>query len=778
MNPASETTHIAVRIFAIVAGLAGLALLGGGLYLITLGGSWYYALAGVGLSCSGYRCFRGDISGIWIYLAVFGATLLWAFWEVGPDFWQLVPRVVAPLFLAAAALFLVPLFAARRASGKSGRPFYLGGAVLAAAFAACFVGMFYPHDIVRNDVTVVPGKVSGMTTAMGGNWTSYGGTMEGTRYSPLDQITRDNVVQLEKVWEVHTGDIADDTLGKEDQNTPLYASGKLFHCSPGSRVTAIDPATGQITWQFDPKTTAPYWQRCRSLGFVPAREGNDDCGDRIVLATVDRRLIALRAEDGKLCPSFGNQGTVDLGVGIGEIQPGFLMPTTGPNVSGDKIVIGAWITDNASVGEPSGVIRAYDAYSGEVAWAWDLGNPAITGLPPEGQTYTRGTPNAWAPMAFDPDLGLVYVPMGNATPDYYGGARRPFDDEYNSAVVALDVNTGRPKWHFRTVNHDIWDYDLPAQPALFDMPDGKGGTVPALIQLTKRGEIFVLDRRDGTPITEVQELPAPRPDGLVQGEYYAETQPRSVGMPVVSADPLSEARMWGATPLDQMLCRIIFRRHRYEGVFTTQSTRPTIQWPGNGGGLNWGSVAIDQERNIMIVNDMRMPIYARLIARDDIPPGTEFTPHGGWAEQSGTPYAFTQGYFLSPLGFPCVAPPMGMITGIDLASRKVVWQIPGGTMGDVLGVPFYVGMPTLGGPMSTKGGLVFYGGTQDYYLRAMDVETGDILWKGRLPVGAQATPMTFFDETSGRQYVVVAAGGARGNSKDRGDSIVAFALPR
>ena len=774
--PASARVPITIRIFAIVLGLVGLGLLGGGIYLIALGGSWYYALAGVGLAYSAWRCWRGDITGIWVYLGVFVLTVIWAIWEAGFSFWPQVPRLVAPLFLAAVALLLVPVFPERR--GAANRPFRLGGLALMLGFAAFFAGMFLPHDVVRKDFTAVPGQVSATSAAMGGDWTSYGRTGEGTRYAPLDQINRENVAQLEKVWEVRTGDIADEAQGKEDQNTPIYAAGKLFQCSPGSRVTAVDPVKGEIVWQFDPKTTAPFWQRCRALGFVPARDAGDACGDRVVLATVDRRLMALKAEDGQLCESFGAGGTVDLGTGVGEIKPGFLMPTTGPHVAGDKIVIGAWIADNDSVGEPSGVVRAFDAYTGDVAWAWDLGNPAITALPPPGETYTRGTPNVWAPMAFDLDLGMIYLPTGNATPDYWGGERRDFDDEYNSAVVALDLATGREKWHFRTVNHDIWDYDLPAQPALFDMPDGKGGTVPALIQMTKRGHIFVLDRRTGEPVTEVQDLPAPKPDGLVEGEYYAETQPHSVGMPVVSAEPLSEARMWGATPLDQMICRIMFRKRRYEGEFTTQSTAPTIQWPGNGGGLNWGSAAIDHERNIMVVNDMRMPILAQLIARDDIPEGTEFTIHGGMSEQRGTPYAFEQGYFLSPLGFPCLAPPMGMITGIDLASREIVWQIPAGTMGDVLGVPFYVGMPAMAGAMVTKGGLAFDGGTMDYYLRAMDVETGEELWKGKLPVGAQATPMTFVSEENGRQYVVVSTGGARGVAGARGDYIEAFALPQ
>lgn len=817
MNASSQPVRLAIRIYAVVVGIVGLCLLTGGLYLITLGGSWYYALAGGALAWSGWRCFKGDIMGIWIYLGVFALTLIWALIEVGFTFWPQVPRLVAPLFLAAWAMFLVPLFPPQKNSFKGNFPFHIAGGVLAACFIAFMAGMFFPHDIVRKDFNVVPGQVSAPTMAMGGDWTSYGRTGEGTRYAPLDQINRDNVDKLEMVWQVQHGDIADDKVGKEDQNTPIFAGGKLFQCSPSSRVTAIDPSTGTIIWQYDPKTTAPYWQRCRGLGFVPAvpganvsavtevqpesqdqplpqdqqaaqgqpqavgttppQQANNGCSDRVVVATVDGRLISLKADDGTPCESFGTGGTVQLSEGLGPYDPGIMMPTTGPNVAGDKIVIGAWISDNVSEGEPSGVIRAFDAYSGALDWAWDLGNPAVTKLPPEGQTYTLGTPNVWPPMAWDLELGTVYLPMGNATPDFFGGNRRPFDDEYSSSVVALDLNTGRPKWKYQTVHHDLWDYDLPAQPALYDMPDGNGGTIPALIQLTKRGQIFVLDRRTGQPITPVEERPAPKSDGTATGEYYSATQPYSVGMPVVAGDPLKESSMWGATPIDQMLCRIKFRKYRYDGDFTVPSTKRSIEWPGNGGGLNWGSASVDQERNILVVNDVRLPIFTELLKLDQVPPGTEFKPHGGWAKQLGTPWALHMGSFFSPIGFPCVSPPMGMITGIDLASRKVVWQIPAGTMGDLLGVPIYVGMPTMGGPMTTKGGIAFFAGTQDFYLRAMDVETGKELWKGRLPVGAQATPMTFFDQKTGRQMIVVSVGGARDNSKARGDYIVAFALP-
>lgn len=776
--------RLALGFYGLVLIAAGLPLAIGGIWLISLGGSWYYLLAGAGIALAGLLTLRGRISGLWIYLLVFAATLIWALWEVGFAFWPLVPRLVAPVFLAAWGLVLVPLFPKQERLPAKTRPFRLGGLALFAVFIAYFAAMFFPHGIVREPLPTSAGKPTVETVAMAGEWQAYGRTGEATRYAPADQINRENVGKLEQVWVARQGEIAGGSDGKEDQNTPLYADGTLYHCSASSRVTAIDGATGAIKWQFDPKATSPYWKRCRTLGlFNPPIA--DDCGTRIFVATIDTRLISLKARDGSICESFGNQGVVDLTVGMGEVKPGFLVQTTGATIAKDKIVIGGWVADNYSIGEPSGVIRAFDAMTGQLAWAWDLGNPSTTLLPPEGETYTLGTPNVWAPFAYDETLQTLYLPVGNATPDYYGGQRRPFDDEYNASVVALDVNTGRERWHFRTVHHDIWDYDVPSQPALIDMPDGKGGVTPAVLALTKRGQIFVLDRRTGEPVVEVEEKPVPQGDGTATGEYYSKTQPYSVGLPGLGTDPLTEKRMWGATPIDQMLCRIDFLSRNYKGDFTPGSTKETLFYPGNNGGPNWGSGSFDQARNILVVQDMRMPVSSHLVPRADIDPNGPADPHGAFSPQFGLPFGFNVVNFFSRIGVPCLEPPWGTITGIDLAARKIIWQRPAGTSKDVTfpglnikpGLGFYVGMPALGGAMTTGGGLTFAAGTQDYYLRAFDTETGDELWKGRLPTGGQSTPMTYLDKASGRQFVVVTAGGARYNPKDRGDYIVAFALP-
>lgn len=771
--------HAVILFFSMVLSLVGMALAIGGAYLIWLDGSWYYAPAGLGLIISAYLLFKDRIAGIWVYLVVSALSILWALIEVGFNFWPLVPRTVMFIFLGAIALMIVPFLKGDRP--KNTRGFVLGGVMLAFGFIAYFAMMFQPHDIVRNDFTVKSGQATTATHDAGNNWISYSRTGEGVRYAPFDQINRSNIHELEVAWIARTGDIANQAENKQDQNTPLFIDGTLYQCSATSRVTALNGSTGEILWQFNPEADSPFWKRCRTLGYYDPGE-NDDCGPRIILATIDTRLISLRTADGTMCESFGKNGVVDLAEGMGEVMPGFLVPTTGPFVAGDKIVLGSWVADNVSVGEPSGAVRAYDAKTGVQIWAWDLGNPSITNLPPAGETYTRGTPNVWTAMAFDLDLNMVYLPLGNATPDYYGGKRRDFDDEYNSSVVALDLDTGRHVWHFRTINHDIWDYDLPAQPALVDMPDGNGGTTPALIQITKRGQIFVLDRRTGEPVTKVEQRQVPKGDGTAEGEYYAETQPYSVGMPAIGTEPLSEKRMWGATPIDHMLCRISFKQARYDGEFTTQSLKETIIYPGNNGGFNWGSAAVDQERNMLIVNDMRVPVSAHLIPREDIDPNAKLDAHASVSTMFGLPYGHKLVNYMSPIGIPCLEPPWGTISGIDLASRQLIWQQPTGTAKDfTIGtiqpqLGFFVGMPSLGGPMTTKGGIVFHGGTQDYYLRAYDVETGKVLWQSRLPSGAQSTPMTYIDE-HGRQFVVTTASGARYNPSDWGDYIVAFALP-
>ena len=505
------------------------------------------------------------------------------------------------------------------------------------------------------------------------------------------------------------------------------------------------------------------------------------------MTTIDTRLIELDAKTGVPCAGFGTNGSVDLKAGMGAVDPGYYFQTSAPTVVRDMIVVGGWVWDNVKVGEPSGVVRAFNAHTGKLVWAWDLGNPALTGEPPAGQSYTRGTPNVWSTPAFDDKLGLIYLPTGNATPDFWGGERSPAAEAYTAAVVALDIQTGRERWKFQTVHHDLWDYDIPAQPALYDIPDANGAEVPALVQVTKRGQIFVLDRRNGKPVAEVEEKAVPQ-SPVAQGDRLAPTQPYSVDMPEIGVEKLTEADMWGMTPFDQLWCRVEFKKLRYDGEFTPPGLTKSLQFPGFYGGMNWGSASINESTGYLIINDMRVPQVVQLIPREETERRLAAKKagadgHAGLASQIGTPYGADKNMFMSPLGVLCPRPPFGAMTAIDLKTRKVAWQVPMGTVQDTgpLGIkthlPMPVGMPTLGGPMTTQSGLVFYAGTQDYYLRALDASTGKELWKGRLPVGAQATPMSYVSPDTGRQYVVVSAGGARG-SPDRGDYIIAYALPK
>ena len=467
---------------------------------------------------------------------------------------------------------------------------------------------------------------------------------------------------------------------------------------------------------------------------------------------------------------------------MGEVKPGYYFQTSAPLVARDYIVVGGWVLDNRSRGEPSGVIRAFDARSGDLVWAWDLGNPDTTKFPPEGQSYTRGTPNMWTTAAYDDRLGLVYAPLGNATPDYYGRNRPPYSDDYNSTLVALDVMTGRERWRFQTVHHDIWDYDLPAQPALIDLPDG----TPALVQATKRGQLFFLNRETGQPLSPVQEKFVTQ-NGAVPEETLAKTQPYSTDMPTIGAETLTEAKAWGMTMYDQLLCRIDFRRHRYEGDFTPIGLKKALQQPGNAGGMNWGSLSVDPVNQLLLMNDVRIPSSYYLIPREDYaasklkhPP----VPDGhGPAPMDGTPYGEVTNLWLSPLGVPCNQPPYGTLTAVDLKTKLIAWQIPIGTtketgpFGLKTHLPMQVGMPTYAGSLTTAGGLVFFAGTQDYYLRAFDIESGKQIWEYALPVGASATPMTYVSPKTGKQYIVLSVGGAA-HSKDQGDYLMAFALPK
>ncbi|PZQ50160.1 MAG: membrane-bound PQQ-dependent dehydrogenase, glucose/quinate/shikimate family [Rhodovulum sulfidophilum] len=769
-----------VSAYGAILAIVGLVLGGGGLWLAALGGSWYYLIAGAALVVAGVLMSRRAPAGFALFAAVALLTVPWALWETGGAFWGLVPRLAPWLVMGIVAALLWPLVGGARTRIPA---FAVAGLLLLVGIAGG-VAMFRPHGVIR------PAKVTHAAIPANpgapARWEYYGYAPGGTRFVPYTAINRDNVVDLEVAWTFRTGEAP--VKGTEFQNTPIQIGDSVYVCTPLNQVIALDADTGAEKWRFDPEVEPnQFWNRCRGVGYYESRlvpEGAA-CHARVVLTTNDARMIALDAATGAPCEAFGARGEANLEDGLGEVKPSYYMPTSMPTVIEDLVIVGGWVFDGREVGEPSGVIRAYSAENGELVWAWDLGDPEITKLPPEGETYTRGTPNMWSTPAFDPELGLIYLPLGNSTPDFWGGHRSEASKEYGASIVALDYRTGREKWHFQTTHYDVWDYDVPAQPALVDIPDGAGGVIPAVAQVTKTGFTYVLDRRTGAPVKEVVETPVSQ-DGE-EGAALSPTQPFSTGMPHLGGDRLTEADMWGATMFDQLACRVAFRQLRYDGPFTPLSSEDmALIYPGFYGGMNWGSVAIDENLGYMIVNDIRMPQQATFIRREDVTAemAASLSHDAGVHPQNGTPWAALRGGFYSPLGIPCHAPPWGTVSAVDLKTGELVWQRPAGSIEDAtlsnglkLPLPMEIGMPTLGGPLSTAGGITFFAGTQDYYLRAYDTATGDELWKGRLPVGGQATPMSYVSPNTGEQYVVVAAGGAR-QSPDRGDYVVAYKLRR
>jgi len=774
-----------VTITAILFGLVGLALAAGGIQLVWLGGSFYYLLAGAGFLLTAVLLFKRRPAALWLYAALVLCSLTWAIWEVGFDWWQLGPRGGVIILLG---LWLLAVWSCRRL-GPSGGSRFAQSLPLAVAvvlsIAVAGYSMFQDPSAIRG---ALPTEAVAQAPAIGGDvpdgeWHQYGRTPYGQRYSPLDQITAANVGQLTEVWRYRTGDVklpAD--IGETTyQVTPLKVGDTLYVCTPHNWAIAIDAATGREKWKYDSSSGLNpdrQHQTCRGVTYwrdATAASGRP-CAERIYLPTSDARLIALDAANGNVCTSFADGGTLHLETGMRHAPAGYYYSTSPPVAVDDKIIIGGAVNDNYSTTEQSGVIRAFDIRTGTLVWNWDSGNPDVTAPLPEGQHYTTNSPNSWSVFSYDPALGLVYIPLGNQTPDQLGMGRSEHVEKYSSSIVALDIATGQVRWVRQTVHHDLWDMDVPAQPVLLDLTKADGSVVPALVGPTKQGDIYVLDRRTGEPIFPVTEVPAP--GGAIPEDFTAPTQP--VSALNLTPPPLTEKDMWGITLFDQLACRIKFHQLRYEGRYTPPSLQGSIVYPGNFGVFNWGSVAVDPERQVMFGMPTYLAFTSRLVPRSEIPPkaeGEKGSEHG-LNRNEGSPYGVYLGPFLSVLGIPCQAPPWGYVAGVDLRTGAVAYKLRNGTVRDMtpLPLPFRVGVPGIGGPMMTKGGVAFLGAAVDNYLRAYDVTTGRQLWEARLPAGGQSTPMTY--ATGGRQFVVMVAGGHGSVGTTPGDYIIAYALPR
>ena len=790
------------RLSGLLILLLGVLLAAGGTWLLLLGGSAYYLLAGLGLCLTGGLLMKGRRLALWVYGVVWLGSVIWAFWEVGPDVWKLEPRLMLPTLLG---LYLLLPFIRRRLDGTS-RVSGAGYVVIPLVAAALVGGLFFAHPYPPDQTlaAVAPGgQVT--TNASGvaeGDWNFYGRTAEGERWSPLAQITPDNVTRLQEAWTYRTGDLPRGDENKHGyefnfEATPIKVGDTLYFCTPHREVIALDPDTGEQRWRFDPRadTSNNAYLACRGVAYYKAPEGTATaCPERIISSVGDARIMALNARTGALCQDFGKGGYVSLRQYLGEVPKGFHFVTSPPLVIHDRVVLGGWIYDGQKTNEPSGAVRAFNPINGEIVWAWDVGHPDDPVVhPTPDQTFTRGTPNAWGVYTADVARGILYLPTGNAVPDYYGAERRPFDEKYSSSLVALDVGTGAPRWSFQTLHHDLWDMDVPIGPSLVDLPGGDGQPIPALVQTTKRGELFMLNRVTGEPIARVEEKPAPQ--GGLPEEHVAPTQPYSTGMPTFAPPEIKESDTWGVSPLDQLLCRIEFRQMNYKGAFTPfELDKTTLVYPAFDGVIDWHGASIDPERQRLYANLSYIPFKAEVYGRADAEREGLVEPWDGQGTpprpkkfainpQYGTPYVVKVDPWLGLLGAPCKAPPWGQLAAVDLKSRTLAWQHDVGTTRDMgpLGLhmapPFPTGMFNIGGQINTRSGLIFMGATADNYLRAFSAASGKELWKTRLPAGGQATPMTYTGR-DGRQYVVIAAGGHGGLGTKSGDYIKAYALPK
>ncbi len=621
-------------------------------------------------------------------------------------------------------------------------------------------------------------------------WPAYGRDSGGSRYSPLAQITRDNVTQLRVAWTYRTGeDIWRAVSGEQAafETTPIVVNGTLYLSMPFNRVIALDPETGAERWRYDPKVDvsvgyAETTSRGVSTWLDPDRPVGAPCRRRIFVATIDGRLIALDAATGASCQDFGQDGQVDLSHDVRLVRRGTYGVTSPPAVIDALVIVGSAIGDNRGVAVERGVVRAYEARTGQLRWRWDPipqepADPARKTW--EGDSATRtGAANAWAVISADPERDLVFVPTSSPSPDFYGGERKG-SNLYANSVVALRASTGTVVWSFQVVHHDLWDYDVPSQPTLVTVTrDGRD--IPAVAVGTKMGHLFVLHRETGEPLFPVEERPVP--PSTVPGEAAWPTQPFPTLPRALGPQQLTPEDAWGPTPADRDWCRRRIKSLRSEGIFTRPSLEGTVVFPGFLGGMHWGSLAYEPTRGPVLVNTNRFAFFVKLIPREEYeklvsPEGMR--PVGDLAPQLGTPYAMYRNALVGPSRLPCHPPPWGTLAAVELATGAVRWEVPLGRIPPLYAFPDTAdwGSVNLGGSLVTGGGLVFVAAATDDSLRAFDVETGKELWQGQLPASAQATPMTYRLSEQGKQFVVLAAGGHGRLRTKLGDYVVAFALP-
>jgi len=847
------------KFLSIIMCLFALPLVIGGGYLLYLGGSPYYVVAGVLMLTSAWLLLKRQWLAYALYSIFIVGSVIWAVWESGFYWWALATRLGFPLIFG--LLMLLPWVARKMGTqkikvltGPSNNTLHNASGITSstslntsspqatadlssdnegkynegskksayywALLASVVAGAAVSFGSMANNATDKLGaldlKGDSATPANLGNplsngqqtpegeWSAYGRTDYGQRYSPLTQINTDNVKNLEVAWQIQTGDVKgpNDVGETTYQATPLKLGNALYMCTPHNWALALDADTGEALWKFDPKVgenLQRQHQTCRGVSFYAGTnpqtsittdikaqkvEGNTftkattQCDAKIFIPTSDAKLYALNPETGQRCQDFGNEGAIDLMHNMPFKQAGYYYSTSPPIVAGDVIIVAGAVNDNYDINSPSGVIRAYDVNTGQLMWNWDAGNPEDTeplDINDPNQTYKTSSPNSWAIASADEKLGLAYFPMGNRTPDQLGVYRSPAEEKYATSVVALDLKTGQARWVQQFVHHDLWDMDTPAQPSLIDLKTDKG-VEPALVVPTKQGDVYVLNRATGKPILPIKERPASQ-NHLIKGEHASPTQPYSALS--FEPKPLTEKDMWGASLLDQMMCRIEFNKLNYEGRYTPPSTQGTLVYPGNFGTFNWGSLAVDPENGVMFGMPTYLAFTSKLIPKDSL--GDVETNKGeqGVNANEGADYAVEMGPFLSPLGVPCQQPPWGTIAAANLSTGEIAYQRKNGTVQDLSPLPlkFELGVPGIGGPIITKGGVAFLSAATENNFRAYDLKTGDVLWNQRIPAGGQATPMTYLN-SKGEQMVVLVAGGHGSVGTEIGDYVIAYKLAK
>ncbi|HDS1738343.1 glucose/quinate/shikimate family membrane-bound PQQ-dependent dehydrogenase [Pseudomonas putida] len=784
--------------------LISLVLFAGGIKLFLLGGSLYYVIAGLALFITGCLLLLGSSLALTAYSIFLLGSTVWSIYEIGLDWWQLVPRL-SMWFVFGLVLWL-PWF---RKPLTLTRPAPYGSLALIFAVvvsgACALISQFTNYGEVTDSWSGNGNTLGSVNQVQPDEeWRSYGGTEYGQRYSPLTQINTTNIHKLKEAWRIRTGDLPTDLDPVEitNQNTPLKVNGLLYVCTAHSKLLALDPDSGKEVWRFDPKIQSANgndfrgWAHmtCRGVSYYDESKYSaadidrgasplstagsavaQACPKRIFLPTADARLMAINADTGEVCSDFGKNGTIDLRANIGPFTPGGYYSTSPPAITRNLVIIGGHVTDNESVDEPSGVIRAYDVHDGHLVWNWDAGNPEVTTPLAENAFYTRNSPNMWSIPSVDEGAGLVYIPLGNQMPDQWGAARSPGAEKYSSGTVALDIATGQVRWNYQFTHHDLWDMDVPSQPTLIDL-DTPEGVKQALIQPTKQGSLYVLDRITGKPIVPIREVAAP--SGAVEGDHTAPTQ--AVSDLNLLPPPLEEKSMWGVTPFDQLMCRIQFKSLRYEGQYTPPSVQGSIIYPGNVGVFNWGSISVDPHKQLIFSNPNYMAFVSKLVPRDEVSADSKrVSETSGVQPNTGAPYAVIMHPLMSPFGVPCQAPAWGYVAGIDLKTNEVVWKHKNGTSRDSSPIPIgmNLGVPSMGGSIITAGGLAFMSGTLDQYLRAYDLHTGREIWSARLPAGGQSTPMTYTGK-KGEQYILSFVGGHGSLGTKMGDYVIAYKLEK